>query len=595
MEFVSILLPAHNEAPRIYHNLHRVCAVARTLCTSQWRDFVSAFEVIVVDDGSTDSTWSEIQRAARELPELITLQLPSNYGKGWALRKAFERSRGSWIFFIDADLEIDPGHMQHFVSALRAHHVHAVLGSKRAATATASYPFYRRVISLAYALLVRLLVPVPVRDTQTGFKLFTRPLLEAVMPRMLVRRYAFDIELLALAHRLGFRCTSCPVTVSFSNKRGSATLANVYHMFIDTLAVFYRLRLLKYYDSWQPKDYSYTPRVSVIIAVKDDNPYLRQCVTTTLQQDYPDFEIIVVPDNPIVGFDPRVRIIPSGPELPAVKRNLGAKLATGDILAFLDDDAYPYGNWLRELAANFAHPDVGAVGGPGVTPPEDSFWQQVSGAVYSSYATSGVYRYRYTYDRRREVDDFPTCNLAVRSSVFAAANGFQTNYWPGEDTELCLTITKKLGARIIYDPLVEVLHHRRSLWNGHFKQVTQYALHRGFFVKKFPATSRRLSYFMPTFFTLGCATGWITWWLYRPLFFAYCAVLVIYALFVLACSFLAAPTLTFPTALGTLLTHWAYGIYFLIGLCSPRLSRREERSPHSPTPHDASPQNLSSR
>lgn len=582
METLSILLPAHNEAPRIYANLHRVCAIARDLCSTQWRDLVSSFEVIIVDDGSTDTTWDEIQRAARELPEVTAIRLEHNYGKGWALRKAFERCRGSLIFFIDADLEIGPEHMADFVRTLRAHNADAVLGSKRAAAATAtSYPWYRRVVSLAYAFLVRLLVPVPVRDTQTGFKLFSRRVLDTVMPRMLVRRYAFDIELLALAHRCGFSCVSCPVHVAFADKRGSVTIANIYHMFFDTLAVFYRLRLLRYYDSWEPKDYSYTPRISVIIAVKDDNPYLRQSVETTLKQDYPDFEIIVVPDYPLEGYDPRVRVVPSGPELPAVKRNLGAKVATGEILAFLDDDAYPYGNWLREMAANFANPAVGAVGGPGVTPPEDSFWQQVSGAVYSSYATSGVYRYRYTYDRRREVDDFPTCNLAVRASVFAAANGFQTNYWPGEDTELCLTIAKKLNYRIIYDPLVEVLHHRRSLWNGHFRQVTQYALHRGFFVKKFPETSRRLGYFMPTLFTLGCALGWTTWWWCRPLFWVYCAVLVFYALFVLACSFLAAPKFTLPTALGTVLTHWAYGTYFLLGLLAPRLSCREEKSPHT--------------
>jgi len=576
METISILLPARNEAPRIYENLQRVRDVAQKLCTTQWQGLVRSYEIVVVDDGSTDGTWEEIQRAAREMPQITGVQLAHNAGKGWALRKAFEECHGSWIFFIDADLEIGPEHMEDLVRELRAHNADAVLGSKRAAVAATSYPWYRRVVSVTYAALVRMLVPVPVHDTQTGFKLFTRPVLETVMPRMLVRRYAFDIELLGIAHRFGFRCVSCAVNVAFSGKRGSVTLGNMYGMFIDTLAVFYRLRMLKYYDSWKPKDYSYTPRISVIIAVKGDNPYLRQSVEITLQQDYPNFEIIVVPDEMISGYDPRVRIIPSGPELPAVKRNLGAREATGEILAFLDDDAYPYGNWLREMAANFANPEIGAVGGPGVTPPEDSFWQQVSGAVYSSYAASGVYRYRYVYDRRRDVDDYPTCNLAVRAHVFAAAKGFQTNYWPGEDTELCLTITKKLRTRIVYDPLVEVLHHRRSLWNGHFKQVTQYALHRGFFVKKFPETSRRLGYFMPTLFTLGCATGWVTWWLYRPLFWVYCGVLAFYALFVLMSSFLAAPRLTLPTALGTVLTHWAYGVYFLRGLFSRRLSRREE-------------------
>ncbi len=407
--------------------------------------------------------------------------------------------------------------------------------------------------------------------------MFKRDVLDTVFPRMLVRRYAHDIELISIAHRLGFQFLSAPVKVKFSDKRGSATIKNIYNMFLDTLSVFYRLEIIKYYDSWRPKDYSYQPKVSIVIAVKNDNPYLRQTVKQTLLQTYPDFELIVLPDEPITGYDERVRIIPTGNELPAIKRNMGVDASTGEIIAFLDDDSYPTARWLEELAANFADKEIGGVGGPAATPPEDTFWQKVSGAVYSSFAASGSYRYRYIYDRRREVDDYPTCNLAVRKSVFVEAKGFQTNYWPGEDTELCLTITKRLMEKIIYDPLVHVYHHRRSLWNGHFKQVTQYALHRGFFVKKFPETSRLPSYFVPTIFSIGAVTGWTTYFWCMPLFYIYIAVMAIYFLVVLAGSFLAQPSLTPVTMLGTILTHFGYGIYFLIGLLSPRLSKKEEK------------------
>jgi glycosyltransferase involved in cell wall biosynthesis len=581
METVSIVMPAHNEGPRIHANLHRVCATARALLAGPWRDVVSSFEIIAVDDGSSDETWAEIQRAAHASLDIVPVQLEHNAGKGFALRQGLQHARGSWVFFIDADLEIGPEHMAELADALRANGVDGVLGSKRATEHHQRYPWYRRLVSVTYALFTRMLIPLPVQDTQTGFKLFTRRLLDNVAPRMLVRRYAFDIELLALAHRLGYRFATCPVQVAFSGKRGSVTLRNIYNMFFDTLAVFYRLRILKYYDSWQPKDYTHKPFVSVVIAVKGDNPYLRQSVAAVLRQQYDNKEIIVLPDAPIDGFDAPVRIIPTGPELPAVKRNLGARAAAGSIIAFLDDDSYPYGNWLTELAAAFADATVGAVGGPAVTPPEDDLWQQVSGAVYASIAGSGVYRYRYVYDRWREVDDYPTCNLAVRKSVFEAANGFQSNYWPGEDTELCLTITKKLGWRIVYDPLVEVLHHRRSLWRGHFKQVTQYALHRGYFVRKFPETSRRPGYFVPSLFLLGSLLGWVTWWV-PPLFIAYVGTLVVYLLFLAASSFLAGPRLMLWTMLGTLLTHYAYGLYFLLGLMAPRLSRREEQAPHAP-------------
>ncbi len=576
METVSILLPAHNEGPRIYENLFRVCKTARSLLESDWKDAVESFEVIVVDDGSSDNTYSEIERAEKELPEVKSLQLPSNSGKGIALRRGFELTTGSWIFFIDSDLDIKPEYMAEMSKLLAENNLDGVLGSKQLHKKKQNYSFFRRIISFSYTFFVKILIPLPVKDTQTGFKMFRRKVLDTVFPRMLVRRYAHDIELLSIAYHLGFHFQPYPVKVDFSDKRGSVTINNIYNMLIDTLSVFYRLEVIKYYDSWKPKNYAFQPMVSVVIAVKNDNPYLRQSVEETLKQTYPNFEIIVLPDEPISGYDERVRIIPTGNELPAIKRNMGVKASRGEIIAFLDDDSYPTARWLEELAASFADEEVGGVGGPAATPPEDSFWQKVSGAVYSSFAASGSYRYRYIYDRWREVDDYPTCNLAVRKSVFEAAKGFQTNYWPGEDTELCLTITKRLMEKIIYDPLVHVYHHRRSLWKGHFKQVTQYALHRGFFVKKFPETSRLPSYFIPTIFTIGAATGWTTYFWCMPLFYFYIAVLIIYFLFVLAGSFLAKPGLTVFTAFGTILTHFAYGIYFLVGLLAPRLSQKEE-------------------
>lgn len=576
---ISILLPAHNEAPRIYANLLQVCETVDSFLAGPWKDTIASFEVIAINDGSTDTTYDEICRAREKRAEIRCVSLEKNVGKGSALRYATRRLSGDYVFFIDADLDISPTHMSEFLRIMRDTEADAVLGSKRASTQTVRYPWYRRIVSITYGAFARILLPLPVRDTQTGFKLFSRTLIDNVFPCMLVRRYAFDIELLAIAHRRGFSLLQAPVAVSFSDKKGSVTIRNIYHMFFDTLAVFYRIRVLKYYDTWAPKHYDYTPRISIVIAVKNDNPYLRQSLAHIATQDYPDYEVIVLPDEPIDTLAPPVRVIPTGNELPARKRNIGVENATGEIIAFLDDDAYPIHNWLQELAANFSASDVGAVGGPGTTPPEDSFWQRVSGAVYASIATSGEFRYRYIYDRRREsIDDYPTCNLAVRKEVFLAAGGFQTNYWPGEDTELCLSITKKCGYRIVYDPMVEVHHHRRSLWNGHFKQVTQYALHRGFFVKKFPETSRRWQYFVPSLFTLGLATGWIfaLWRTTLPLFFLYCAVLIVYVICVAAASFLAAPRLILPTMLGTLLTHCAYGIYFLIGLCAPRLSKKEE-------------------
>ncbi|MCK5852288.1 glycosyltransferase [bacterium] len=576
METVSIIMPAHNEGPRIYENIKRVNTLARDWLQNEWKTIVCSFEIIVIDDGSTDETWQQIQNAEKEMFEVKGFNLEKNAGKGLALRYGYKKCKGSWVFFIDSDLDIAPEYMIEMTEMLTEKNVDAIMGSKQLHKTKTNYPWYRRLISTTYTTFVHLLIPLPVKDTQTGFKLFKKAVLDNVIPRMLVRRYALDIEILSIAYRFGFEFAQCPVEVSFSDKRGSVTVGNIYNMLVDTLAVFYRLRIIKYYDSWKPKDYSYQPMISIVIAVKNDNPYLQQSVRESLKQKYEKFEIIVLPDENIDTLPSEVSVIPTGNELPAIKRNMGVEAAKGEIIAFLDDDSYPAPNWLHELAANFDDDEVGAAGGPATTPSEDTHWLQVSGAVYSSFAASGSYRYRYIHDRRREVDDYPTCNLAVRKSVFNKANGFQTNYWPGEDTELCLTLTKKLGKKIIYDPLVHVYHHRRSFWNGHFKQVTQYALHRGFFVKKFPETSRKPAYFMPTILTFGILTGWTTYFWCKPLFYIYLAVMTIYFIALAAASLLASPKLILYTIMGTFLTHIAYGIYFMKGLFSSKLKKEEE-------------------
>src|SRR6516162_3315272 len=115
-----------------------------------------------------------------------------------------------------------------------------------------------------------------------------------------------------------------------------------------------------------------------------------------------------------------------------------------------------------------------------------------------------MYSYRYVPQAQREVDDFPSVNLLVRRDVFEAAGGFNSKYWPGEDTKLCLKITKDLALKIIYDPAIFAWHHRRELFRGHLKQSTNYALHRGFFAKIYPETSLRPSYFIPSAFTFNC-------------------------------------------------------------------------------------------
>jgi GT2 family glycosyltransferase len=330
---------------------------------------------------------------------------------------------------------------------------------------------------------------------------------------------------------------------------------------------------------------SHLPKVSVIIPLKGDNEYIRETLGYLQEVDYPDFEVILLPDEQFdvsrltfhasrFTFD--LRVTPTGPIGPAAKRDLALPHAMGDILAFLDDDTCPMRDWLKNVARYFEDEEVAAIGGPAVTPPGDGRMQQASGHVYASWLGGGNYAYRYVPQAARGVDDYPTCNLLVRRSVFEQLGGFDTAFWPGEDTKLCLEITRDLGMKILYAPDVIVYHHRRPLFRPHLRQVRQYALHRGYFVKRFPATSLRPSYFLPTLLLAGLLGGVpaaLALPALRPWYVGGLTVYVGAALFSAAATSRSL-TLTPLVAAGIIATHLVYGIWFVIGLLSPSL--REE-------------------
>ena len=314
------------------------------------------------------------------------------------------------------------------------------------------------------------------------------------------------------------------------------------------------------------------PKVSVVIAVKSVNRNLEQCIAHCLELDYPDFEILVFPDVPSKVSYPKVKMIPTGAIGPAEKRDLSLRYAEGQILAFLDDDAYPKTNWLKQAVKHFKNPQVGAVGGPAITPQNNTFYQKASATVFESWVGAGQARLRYLpIGKLREIDDYPSVNLLVKKEIFEKIGGFNSTYWPGEDTKLCLEIIKN-DRKIIYDPQVVVWHHRRPLFIPHLKQVWNYALHRGYFVKRFPQTSLKFCYFIPTLFIFGLIFGLIAA-LFNPISrILYFSVLFIYLFStVLTAVQKRSLILVLTVPIGILATHFCYGIGFLRGLCLRRL------------------------
>lgn len=316
------------------------------------------------------------------------------------------------------------------------------------------------------------------------------------------------------------------------------------------------------------------PLVSVIIPLYAIEERFFNDLKRFRQLRYKNYEIIVVCDKEIEIKEPRVKLIKTRKARtgPAEKRDLALKYAKGEICAFIDDDAYPDPDWLKNAIGHFQDERIAAVGGPGITPPEDGFWEQITGLIYSSFFTGGFARHRFVPEKRRFVVDYPAYNLLVRKDVLAEVGGYGNYFYGGEDTFLCLKIVKK-GYKILYDPKVVIYHHRRPLFFGYLKQIANIGKHRGYFAKKFPETSRTFGYFIPSILSIGFTLLLLFSFFddkVRVLFES----LLVFFFFLAAFSIRKAdPVRASIAAAGIILTHLTYGIYFLRGLLEFNLKR----------------------
>jgi cellulose synthase/poly-beta-1,6-N-acetylglucosamine synthase-like glycosyltransferase len=314
------------------------------------------------------------------------------------------------------------------------------------------------------------------------------------------------------------------------------------------------------------------PLVSIIIPCKIVDNYTIECIEYCKRLDYPNFEIILLPDSLTQKID-RVKSITTGPVAPGVKRNIGLKNSNGEYCAFIDNDAYPRSDWLTNALKLLENPQIGGVGGPGLTPDSDGLVQKAGGYVLSSFMV-GSLSSRYKTKSCIASNDIHSCNFVARKSIVEEAGGWNEKYWPGEDTLICLAI-KKLGKELIESCDVVVYHHRRALFRPHLKQVSRFGEHRGFFVKKFPENSVKLTYFFPSLLVVCLAAGIALSLVFR--FFAYFMFFstVVY----LALSLIAAGLqvrnvkLLFLVWIGIIATHIIYGSFFLSGLIKRDLKR----------------------
>ena len=233
---LSLILPAYNEEDSIKEVLGRVCSVVKETGLS--------YEVIVVDDGSVDETRSQALDFASGNSYVKVIGYCRNVGKGYAIKTGVSYASGDVAIFMDSDLEVDPMRISQYVQALN--YGDLIIASRWLPDSHVKMPLMRRFLSHGFNMLVKLLIGLRVRDTQSGLKAARREALKRIFSKVTVRRYAFDVELLAVAKLYGLRIVELPVNVHMTH--GLFSLREILRIFVDLLRITYRLRFLKWYQ-----------------------------------------------------------------------------------------------------------------------------------------------------------------------------------------------------------------------------------------------------------------------------------------------------------------------------------------------------------
>ena len=201
---LSIVVPAFNEEGRLEPTLRSYLGYCRATARS--------VELIVVDDGSVDGTSHLVEQLGGEFPELHLIRLPENRGKGFAVRSGVVNARGHAVLFADADGATPINEIERLEAALTDGSDLAI-GSRAivAREVRVNAKFYRRIMGRMFHGMVEALTVRGVRDTQCGFKLFRGPVAHDLFSRMRMSGFSFDVELLMMARRRGYRIAEVPV------------------------------------------------------------------------------------------------------------------------------------------------------------------------------------------------------------------------------------------------------------------------------------------------------------------------------------------------------------------------------------------------
>ncbi len=232
---LSVIMPMYN-SHEITRNLKEASAILQKV--------TSDYELILVNDGSTNGCYEEALKFKHKHVRVVGYK--KNQGKGNAIKYGFSFAKGKYVAFVDSGRDLNPKQLKDFMMKMEKENADIVIGSKKHPDSKVHYPPLRRFMSGVYQILNRILFNLNVKDTQVGIKLFKKKVLDQVMPKIAIKRFAFDLELLVIANKKGFKIVEAPIVMRYQF-HSTVNTKQIFWILWDTAAIFYRDKILNYY------------------------------------------------------------------------------------------------------------------------------------------------------------------------------------------------------------------------------------------------------------------------------------------------------------------------------------------------------------
>jgi glycosyltransferase involved in cell wall biosynthesis len=426
---LTVVVPVYNGGDEIVGNVEHIReTIARRLPVE--------VEVIVVSDGSIDGTAERLlERRSRTIR---VIHYDRNLGKGYAVKLGALGARGEWVALVDSDLDLDPASIPGYLAVAQREDLDFAIGSKRHSESVVQYPRSRRIASWFYQQTNRLLFRLDVRDTQVGLKVFSRRVVDDVVPLLLVKQFAFDLELLAVATALGYgRVREMPVRLDYRFTGSMLHSSTVVRALWDTLAIFYRLRILRTYQRKRRLLAGAPPRELPFVSVVGDHTFV-----------------------PVLDY-------------PWLERASSPHAARGELLAVLRPGARPSGNWVNAAVPYFANMDVAAVVTPAVAPLRGPLRELVAAAVLESHLGGGSRRSSAFPGNLRTVVDYEFGSVVVRRSDYVEALD------AGVEPDDLVAWLSSRGRKVVYTPDASVGARQPPLVRPYLAAAVRHGIARG--------------------------------------------------------------------------------------------------------------------